>query len=212
MPTVNLGNLRTRVYSRLEDNSLFHSYPEVDGAINDAVRVLNLFTGFIQKTDTVTTVANTGVYDVPSTILIATRVAFNGRYLTPAPMSDFGLSYPRWISETTAQAGTNVTHWVPLGMRKFAIYPIDPVGSNTLTVTGVAEPTVLSADADEIQYPSEFGDILEEYAAHLVMIKAGGVVAKTAMLHYQSFLKRMGDLKRYKSKINPVFYIEQEKS
>jgi hypothetical protein len=210
LPTVTLATLRARVYSHLEDNTAFYTQAEVDGAINDAIRVLNLFTGFVQATGTVTS-NNTGpIYSVPTNILIPTRVAFLGRPLARTAFRTMGQSRRFWMRESTETEQSPVERWIPMGLTKFAIHPYDAVGNRTMTVTGIAEPTLLVNTTDEAQYPSEFQDALETYAAHVVMVKAGGMVTRGGMMQYQAFLSRMRDLRRYVEKINPVFFVEAE--
>lgn len=210
MPVVTLGDLKNSVYARVEGNDAFYPQEEVIDAINDGIRTLNLLTGFLQATQTFTTVAGQGVYDTPSGILIPQRVSFNGRYLSKVPIQKACESSRKWISETTAELGRPVEYWVPIGINKIALVPIDAAGGNTVSVTGVAEPAALNDDSDTIAYPSEFGDVIAEYATHILMMKAGGLMSKGAMTFYQSFVKRVADLKRYRAKIQPAFRIEAE--
>ena len=48
MPQYQLQDLDLRVLDRLEGNSLFYVQSERYNAINEALRVLNIFTGFTQ--------------------------------------------------------------------------------------------------------------------------------------------------------------------
>lgn len=210
MPTVTLSTLRSRVYSHLEDNTAFYTQAEVDDAINDAIRVLNLFTGFIQATATVTSVNTGAIYSVPSAILIPTRVAFLGRPLGRASFRAMGRSRRHWLRESTETEQSSVERWIPMGLSKFAIHPYDAVGGRAITVTGVAEPAPLVNAGDETQYPTEFQDALELYAAHGLLLKAGGMASRAGMTQYQSFLSRMRDLRRYQTNVNPVFFVEIE--
>jgi hypothetical protein len=210
VPVVTLEALRAQVYSHLEDNTVFYTQAEVDDAINDAIRVLNLFTGFISATASVTSVNTGAVYAVPAGILIPTRVAFLGRPLGRSSFRSMGRSRQNWLAESTETQQSPVERWVPMGLNKFAIHPYDGIGGRQITVTGVAEPTPLAGSSDEAQYPSEFQDALTLYAVHSLLLKAGGMAARSAMMQYQSFLSRMKDLRRYQAKINPIFFVEIE--
>lgn len=212
MPTVTLGDTVNRVYARLEWNDVFYPYDEVVDAINEGIAVLNLFTGYLQASGTVTSVANQVWYSTPSNVLLPTRVAIAGQYLRKVPFRNIGRDFPMWQTETTNTVGRPFDSWIPLGLKTFAVYPIDPDGGKTIKVTGVAELQRLTSDVDLIPFPSEFAGSLEDYAAHVCMMKCGGNTAKAAMGLYQGFLGRMKELKRYKSQINPRFYVEEVKS
>ena len=210
MPSITRANLVSRVYSRLEGNSAFYPLEEVSDAINEAIRLINLITGFLQATGTVTTVAGQSIYSVPSSVLIPTRVSLNGRYLNKTTVRRLGHAEPTWMRDTTATTHRPTQDWCPIGLKSFAIYPADANSGKILSVTGVAEPTILVNDSDAIQYPSEFADAIEEYAAHACMIKGGGTVSKAAMVSYQGFMARIQELRRYKAKISPRFRVEVE--
>lgn len=211
MPTVTLSNLRDFVYSSLENNTDFYTQTEVDRAINDAIIVLNLITGFLQYAGTVAASATNSVHSVPSGVLLATRVAYNGRALEKSSVSKISNAYPTWMNETTATTDMPVTYWFPIGITKFGIYPRPSTTGRNLSVTGVAEPTLLSTGTDTLTFPSEFGDAIERYASFEPQLKAGGIVGKAAMEIYKAFLSRANELKRYQSKIAPQFYIAEVK-
>lgn len=210
MPSITLSDLIDRVYSRLEGNTVFYTQQEVEDAINEGIRVLNLVTGFLQATGTVTTVAGQSIYAVPSTVLIPTRVALGGRYLTRASLRKLGHAEPTWMRDTTSTVKHPVRDWAPVGVASFAIFPAEATAGKTITVTGVAEPVPLTELTHALQYPSEFADALEDYAAHVCAMKGGGVVSKAAMVAYQGFLGRMNELRRYKGKIAPQFRVQVE--
>lgn len=208
MPSITLSALRSRVYDRLEENTAFYTSAEVNRAINEAILVLNLMTGFLQASGTVTTAANQVWYSTPSGILYPLRVALDGRALQRSGLRALSLSTPSWMLETSTNTGRPPEYWIPLGFTKFGINPADSSNGRTLTVTGISEAARLTADSDAITYPPEFGDAIEEYAAHVCQLKAGGAVAGNAMMAYQNFLKRVNRLKRLKGKISPQFHID----
>lgn len=213
MPIVTLADLRAQVYSGVENNSLFYTQDEVDDHANEGVVVMNLATGFLQATGTVAASSSTSILTVPTGVLFALRVLYAGRALEKSSLAQVGHLAPTWMNETTNDTQTPVTYWFPIGCSKFGIYPRPAVGGATITVVGVAEPTALVNGTDQVAYPSEFSDILESYATDALQLKAGGIVARTAAQHYQTFLGRLTELKRYKAKIAPQFFVEvaQEK-
>jgi hypothetical protein len=212
MATLTLSNFRTAVYDRLEQNTRFYTSAEITRCCNDAVRTLNIFTGFITGSATFVARANCHIYNTPPTILVPTRVQFDGRDLEPIPLKDLIQHSPRWLQETTTNFGP-VSTWSAVGLhlaRKLVIHPASANGGALVKVFGVTEPTELVDADDEITLPTEYADILYALAAHEAMMKCGGVVARDAMLLYTQFLKRMTSLKRFQAKVNPRFWVEAE--
>lgn len=210
MPSVTLGDLKARVYGRIDNNVDLFPAAEVARAINCGIGVLNLFSGFLQKTAPVDTVAGQYLYSTPTGILIPLRVDLDDSFLDKTNLQSLNHSAPAWMLENSANTGQLPYHWCPVGVSKFVIHPADSVGGRQMDVTGVAEPTPLVNDGDVIGYPNEFADAIEDYAAHYLMLKCGGVVAIQAMYQYAAFMRRANELKRYKSKIAPTFRVEVE--
>lgn len=213
MPTATLAELDARLLGgRLENNSAFYTSAERTRALNHGIKVLNLMTGFLQRTERVYTQANRVVYDTPSGILAPLWVTLDGEMLDKQGVFDLSHSHPQWLSETTDNTGVNTRVWVPIGLKKFAIYPGDSKGGKILSVTGVAEPTPLVNPTDVIGYPNEFSDAPIDYGSHLLQVKAGGTVAVQAMYAYQQFIARADELRRWKQKVAPKFRIEIDAS
>src|SRR5579864_9307972 len=114
MPTLTLQDLSNRIYARLDNNSQLYTQTEVTNAANESIRVLNLLTGFLSSTVQVTTVANRHFYDVPSPILLVTRVQFENSYLQPYGSNELGRAYPSWTIDTTLSTAMPVTNWIPI--------------------------------------------------------------------------------------------------
>src|SRR6185295_14476337 len=130
MPNVTLADMQDRVYNRLDRNSQLYPVDQVTYYINEALRVLNLFTGFLQTSVPVPTlsVANRVWYDTPSPILIPLKVQFEGTYLHKYSLTKLGQLHPRWTAENTYNTGCGVTRWTPAGLTKFGIHPADSLG------------------------------------------------------------------------------------
>jgi hypothetical protein len=212
MATLSLASFKSATYDRLESNTRFYTAAEITRCCNDAIRTLNIFTGFITGKATIIARANCHIYSTPHTILVPTRVHYDGRDLEPLPFKDLIQHSPRWLQETTTEFGP-VSTWSAVGLhlaRKTIIHPAPATGGALIEISGVTEPTELVADADTITLPTEYADILYALAAHEAMMKCGGVVARDAMLLYGQFLKRMTSLKRFQTKVNPRFWVEAE--
>jgi hypothetical protein len=214
VPTVTREQLRENVLNRLDRNDVLYRHEEIHTAIDDAIRALNLFTGFIQQTTThaAFTTAGTHVYDVPSAsnYLFITKVEFAGRVLDKTSLHGLSNAYPEWLRETTATTGIPVSRWCPIGMKKFAIHPADAVGSQAIRLGGVVDFQGLSADNSTITFPNEFSDMIEDLAAHYLPIKEGGLIFSQGSLLYTQFLSKMKELKRYQTFKAPAYWVESD--
>jgi len=211
MPSVTLEELESSVYAQLDGNVLFYTEPEVRAAINDAVRALNLYTGMLQSTLTVAggTVAGRQIYDVPQGILYPLGVYVNSRQLDRSTLRAIGMRYRRWTEHTTANFG-RMSDWIPLGITKFAVHPVDVVGGRTLQVVGVVEPAELVNGSDVINCPDTFASTVEDLASHTLQLKEGGKIFSDASVGYQAFLATAKNLMRWRTMKQPRYWIETE--
>lgn len=214
MANTTRADLRDAIYARLDGNTRLYTDTEVHAAIDDAIRALNLFTGYIQQTTTHTsfTDADEHIYDVPSGYLFLTKVEISGRVLDKTGLGQLCNSHPDWLRETTSNTGVPVSRWCPIGLNKFAIHPADSIGNQTLKLSGVKEPSSMSSDTSTIPIPDEFGDIIEDIVLSYLPMKEGGLVFQQAALGYQGFLRRMKELNRFTHHKNPQYYVEVKSS
>src|SRR6266700_5733958 len=140
MPTFTLGEISDLVYDRLEGNRELYTQPELTAVINEAIRVIGLFTNFNETSIQVPgfTVANQLLYSTPSPIIFPTGVTFEGRDLDKIGLRLAAQTYRSWATDSTDSYGP-VARWIPIGIDTFAIHPIDATGGNDLTVIGMAE-------------------------------------------------------------------------
>jgi hypothetical protein len=207
MPTVTLAELDSRVLGRLEANSTFYTQAQRYRAINNAIKVMNLMTGFIQNSVTVYSQPNRTIYDVPTGVVIPLRLTLDGQAVQKASAFSLSQTKPLWITETSDSTSVSPYHWAPMGITKFGFHPADSNGGKLLEVTGVANPPLLVNTTDVIGYPNEFADGIEDYAAHILMMKAGGSISIQSMYLFSTFQGRVNELKRFKQKIAPLFRV-----
>lgn len=211
MPSVTLGSLVSRVYQYLENNTLFYTRDDVVSAVNEAVRTLNLFTGFLQSSaPMMLTVKNRVFYDVPSTILLLQRVKFRGRYLEPVGLTAYSNTEPNWMLARTTTRNIPVTYWIPIGMTRFALSPADGIGGGQMILTGVTEPTPLVTDDQVMQFPNEYDTTVIELAKHTVQLDEGGVIFAQAATGYQDFLSDEKKLSLFRALKMPSYYVDQK--
>jgi hypothetical protein len=213
MPLLTLQGLIDRVYARLDNNQLLYpTYPVVVWAINEAIQVLNLQTGFIQTTLQVPgwSQQNRVWYDVPAGIVIPTRVQFESTYLQPATLNGIGQTYPNWTGDTTANTGLPVAYWIPAGLNKFAIYPADALGGQDIRVTGVAEPAPLVNLTDAVPMPNEYVSAFDLLAAHTLQLKESSAMFAQSSTDYQAYMRTMKKAAMWRGMVQPRYFVEAQ--
>lgn len=210
MPLVTLAQLQSRVYTRLDQNTLLYTQQNVTDAINECIRVVNLATGFLQITAQVPNLSqsNRVFYDVPAGILVPMRVQFESGYLTKYFPNAIGMSYATWTQDNTANTGLPVSEWIPTGFSKFAIHPADSIGGSPIFVTGIAEPVQLVNQSDTTLIPVEYSDCIINLAAQILCLKETGALFKQSSLYYQQYLSLMKKLTIWRGMIMPRYYVE----
>lgn len=191
-----LTQLQAQLAARV-DNSPFWAVAEATDAINEALLVWNLMTGFWRDTITLTTplTANWD-YQLPASIVFGTRVLFNGRVLNQSSLGDMDGGHPGWQGQTTTSGSsvpTSPQNWLPLSVDMIAIWPADAAGGNTLTVDGVATTPQLSAADDYIDIGNEELNAIVGYALHVMALKEGGARFQATLPYLIEFLSQAAE-------------------
>lgn len=213
MPNPTLKDIKDQVYAKLEDNREMYKEDEVRDAINEGYRILNLFCGWVNATvpvSTTYTIADRVIYDVPYRIVIPQKVSFEGQALEKVPLSVAALNLPIFLRSYTSSTGQNVSRWIPIGLRKFAIYPADSVGGGLLEVTGIANPIVMLNDSDRVVIPKEGINAVVDYAAHSVQCKLQGEPFMQSLSLYRSFEELMKLNKMWSTYKQPRMYFDNQ--
>lgn len=212
MPVVSLQTLLDSTYAKLDGNDQFYSPSETTWAINEGIRLSNIFCGWLTSTISVpsngVTIANRVIYRVPPGIAIPQKVTFEGKELDKVGMFQLFRNWPTWMKDTTATTGYPVNRWCPYSLNRFAINPADAVGGGLLEVTGIASPAYLSAVSDTVTLPKIAVSPITEYAAHVVQCKLGSVPLTQSMAMYRTYekmIKQYGIWRRYKQ---PNFWLD----
>ena len=210
MATVTRGQLRTNVLTRLGGNNEFFTDEEIWRAIDDSIRAINLYTGFIQQTTTHTnfTVSGQSVYDVPSGYLFLTKMEYDGRVLDKTSLHRLSNAFPSWPKDTASNSGLPVARWAPLGLTKIAIHPAPSTSNLTIKLSGVVDQTALASDITTIPLPDEFAGMIEDLASVYLQLKQGGQVFRQSAVLYEAFLRRMKELKRFTTIKMPSYRAE----
>ena len=210
MPRFTLNDLDNMVLGTIENNSVFYTLRERTSAINEAIRIINLHTGFLRASVEMPgwSVANRSVYDMPASILIPLRMEYEGRYLHPIGLRAIGNAYPEWRKETTAGTGAAVARWVRLGLKRIAVHPAPSIGGQDMLFYGVAEPPLLVNPTDTVPLNDELADEIKDYAGHILPLKEGGAIFAAASLYYQEFIRKRKKTEQWTSMKWPAYFVE----
>jgi len=170
----------------------FWTATEANRAINETLRWWNLLVGYWRKMETIVTVANSASYLLSSTLILPARVNFSSYPLDIGTIFDLFQARPNWIAETSslgAPVPPRPTIWAPIGMKRIAIWPSDPVGGTTLVVDAVRSTPVLTLDTDFIDIGREEFSNLGGEALHILAFKEGGARWESTLHWHQDFLK-----------------------
>lgn len=212
MSVYSLGDLKSRVYDRLENNVELYPQAQVVSEINNAIRSWNLFVGEVQDTRHVPgySVAGQILYSVPTGIIAPFYVYCEGRQLNLVPLKVISRLRRDWMRETTQYYGP-VMNWIPIGLSTFAIHPIDHIGGKDIEVSGLVEPTLLVNDEDSISIPDKDADVITDLATvNLAFVEGGKTFADISML-YTQVLSRMKKRAAWAGMRMPMYWIIKQK-
>lgn len=212
MSVILLSELKAAAYSKLDNNFYFYPSSEITWAINEAIKIGNLFCGWITTTKSVysdgVTIADRAIYRVPASIAIPQKVVFEGRELDKVGLFQLFRNWPTWMQDTTATTGYPVSRWCPYSLNRFAINPADAVGGGLLEVTGIANITDLASDSDSINLPKASAPIIADYAAHIVQCKLGSVPLTQSIPLYRSYEKLLKQYRIWSRYKQPNFWLD----
>jgi hypothetical protein len=205
MPSITLQTLETRTWDRLENNQLFYPKVSVDRAINEALKITNLFAGWSQgSVDAGVTVAGRVIYRTPPGILFPMKVYVDQKEIIKDSIDSLSNTVPKWIRGY----GVKAKYWAPIGLNLFCVFPSDKLGGRDLSVWGVTEPPDLVSPTDVATLADEFVGLVVDYAFMVLVLREGGKIFTDAARGYKPWLQRMSELQRWENEINPAFRVE----
>lgn len=210
MPSVTLSDLQARVYARVDNNTLLYPANRVTPVINEAIRILGVFCGLYQQTIQLVSQPGKIWYSIQGLGLVyPSRVQFNNTYLEPTSLLQLGRASSRWVTDTSLNALTPPSSWLPFGFNTFAIHPADSNGGNLLYVTGAAEPPLLVNPTDTINLNNSVFAAFDEYCVCVLQLKESPKTFTQAATNYQAFLRIIKEVTIYRSFIAPRFWISE---
>lgn len=171
----NRDNLFEQLAARW-DGTPFWTEADATDALNDALSLYNLLTGYWNTTAALLTVANAYKYTLPAALTYGMRVAWNGLPLTSTGLFDLDNGRPAWRTETTLTGGavpTRPTLWAPTSLQTIVVWPADTVANNTFTCDGVAATPVLTTANTKVDLDEAGLGLIVGCALHLTSFSQG---------------------------------------
>lgn len=211
MPLLTAADLDARILARLDNNTQLYQQPERYAALTESARVLNILTAFSQITlpASAPTQKNRIWYDVPYGIVSPTRVQIDNRFLQRTSLIQIGRAHKQWVRETTASLRQPITNWVPLGVRKFGIWPADSCPGKIIQITGIAEVPPFVYPTDTIRLSNDLLSAFDLLAVHVLQLKESPKTFSQSSTDYQKFqgmMKRMTYLQGWKA---PKYWVAE---
>jgi hypothetical protein len=178
---VTLEELKDQLTEKLGANSTFWLDEEKRFAINEALRIWQLFTGEFTTSFTIGGDGET-IRDVPRQLVATQRMTFNEIPLGLISVWELDGGMPGWESEV----GTP-QFWAPIGFNKIALYPTPIVGD--LKFEGIAEAPRLVGDGDYIPLGKEEIILIVDYAHHYCTFKEGSGEQESALPVMRRFVE-----------------------
>jgi hypothetical protein len=190
LDTFTLVDLRERLADRYEDVP-FWTADDCNDALNEALLVWNLLTGYWRTTLELPAIAYTWDYDLTEALVFGARVQYNDQPLDVTSLWELDQGRPGWRSETTASGGSVPTKpllWAPVSLLYIHIWPAPIVSGGTYTVDGVAATPRLRFDDDTVDLGEELLAPLLDGALHMAAFVEGGDRFTATDAHWQAFL------------------------
>lgn len=191
-----LSDLQSRLQERVESSS-FYATAELTAAINEAIRVWNLYTGTWRRRIThALQVESDPYFALPQTMTFAMRMQAGNTPMDKSSLHDLDQGRPGWEGETVADGGsvpTSPTVWAPVSLTLIAYWPKVTATGVTLTIDGVSAAPVLSSGGEYIDLNPARVNVLLDYAKHYLGIKRGASELAKTMPAHQALIKAAGD-------------------
>ena len=192
---VTLTTLQTRLDERLEI-SAFYADAELTLALNEALRLWNLYTGAWRKRVThVLQPTSDNYFALPQTLVFPMRMEVNGTPMAKSALHDLDHGQPGWEGQVIGQSGIPSTPqvWAPVSPTLMAYWPRVITTTFTVTVDGVAATPILVNGSDTIDLNESRHGVLLDYAKHYLTLKRGGAEMQQSASALQAMLVAAAD-------------------
>ena len=190
---VTLAQLQALLAARYESVP-FWTTDESTTAINEALRLWNMLTGYWKRKAVVSTSAGNHWLNVDSTLLYQLRMTWEDYPMELSSLGDLDNARSGWEADTvggTRSDGETLPNrpfvFAPAGLNLFAIWPADAT-THQITVDSIRETPVLSAPTDFVDIGQEELHAILGYALHYLAFKEGGARFAATQDLYKQFI------------------------
>lgn len=191
---VTLTTLQSRLQERIE-SSAFVVTAELTLAINEALRLWNLFTGTWRRAVTIALEPADVYVALPQTMVFPMRVQLTNTPMSKTSLLDLDNGQPGWEGDTAGD--TNIPAapqvWAPVSLGLMAIWPKVAATGTSITVDGVSATPTLSAGGDTIDLNESNHGVILGYAQHYLSFKSGGQRLKSTSQALTSMIAAAGE-------------------
>lgn len=187
---MDLTAISTRVLERLDDSGgVFYLTSEVTSAINKAQRIFAFLSHCIERSATLTLVADQYNYKLKddsdfATFLLPLRAVCNGARLQSRTVGWMDAKNTRWRLKRDTP-----TDYAMLGFDLLFCYPTPDASGFEIDLTFVAEPVALSSGSDVPEIFEEDHPALIDFAIYWLRLKEGGLESQNTMPMLKRFLE-----------------------
>ena len=192
---VTLATLRTRLKDRLEI-SAFYVDAELTLALNEALRLWNLYTGTWRRRVThLLQPTSDNYFALPQTLVFPMRMEVNGTPMAKSALHDLDHGQPGWEGQIIGQANipSSPQVWAPVSPTLIAYWPRVITTAFTVTVDGVSATPILVSDSDTVDLNESRHGVLLDYAKHYLTLKRGGTDMEQSAPALQALLVAAAD-------------------
>ena len=192
---VTLTTLQARLNDRLGAQA-FHTAVETTLALNEALRLWNLYTGTWRRRLThVLQPTSDNYFALPQPLVFPMRIEVNGTPMAKSSLHDLDHGQPGWEGQAIGQAGipSSPQVWAPVSLTLMAYWPRVVNATFTLTVDGVSATPVLVSGSDTVDLNESRHGVLLDYAKHYLTIKRGGSEMQQSAPAIQAMLVAAAD-------------------
>lgn len=164
---------------------------EILGWLNDAICELNLISGYLSKTDTITWSQSNNVIDLPSDSILPLEIYYNNRVIKKYTVEGLDSKF-NW---NDGSVGLEPKAWCPIGTTKVLVFPLSQKVSQDLSVVVIHEHDEIAEAGVQIPVQPQYIEAIEHYMFARARFKEGGAEFQQADIDYARFFEMANELR-----------------
>ncbi len=197
-----LSEIRQQVRDRIdESNAKFWTNTQIDSWINEGARDLARRGEVLQTRSTITSVAGTQEYTLPTDVVRVYRVEYedSGGQIWPLEYRDFNnMDSVWWTRQATTESSRPYwfTMWGYPPTLSLVVYPTPANSDEIIRIFYYSVPANVTGDGDTVACPQGWEDCIVLYAEYVALRKDGDPRWQEAKMLYEERVDQMMNLTR----------------